>query len=196
MKLNNPFCIALFIMSLSFTASAKVHVSPWLGYTVGGSVEDQDGNELDLEASTNVAFALETDLDGGRVGLFYANQNTDVEVINQSSTIHYLHFQSSIYYPVQNNLSTYLGLGLGGSYVDADWVNDELGFSTSLFGGFEYTISDALSLNSQLRWLGTAVDNETSGVCNLPTNNNTCTIRFKTDWMNQFSANIGLVWSF
>jgi opacity protein-like surface antigen len=178
------------------SVSAKVYIAPWVGYTTGGSVEIQDGTQFDLEASANLALTIETDLDGGRVGLFYANQSSNVETLNASSTIHYLHFQSSVYYSLQEDFSTYLGLGLGGSYVDADWVKDELGFSTSLFAGFEYQLSDAVALNSQIRWLGTAVDNETSGACNLPSNNNSCTVRFKTDWMDQFAANVGLVWSF
>ncbi|MBF4232358.1 porin family protein, partial [Vibrio anguillarum] len=33
--------------------------------------------------------------------------------------------------------------------------------------------------------------NETSATCTLPSSE-TCVIRFKSDWINQFSANIGL----
>ncbi|RTZ16920.1 porin family protein [Vibrio aquaticus] len=197
MKTDFRLLLSLAIFSLSTTAHAEIHLSPWLGYTFGGSVEDQNQNELDLEGSESYALSLETDLDKGRIGVFYANQNSQVENVNADSSIHYLHLQSSIYYPVQDKWSSYLGVGLGASYIDADWVKDELGFSASIFGGFEYQFTDELALNTQLRWLGTVVDNDTSGVCNLPTTGNeSCVIKFKTDWMNQFSANIGLTWSF
>lgn len=197
MKTDFRLLLPLAIFGLSTAAHAEIHLSPWLGYTFGGSVEDQNQNELDLEGSESYAISLETDVDKGRIGLFYANQNSQVENVNLDSSIHYLHVQSSIYYPVQDKWSSYLGIGLGASYVDADWVKDEWGFSASIFGGFEYQFTDALALNTQLRWLGTVVDNNTSGVCNLPTTGSeSCVIKFKTDWMNQFSANIGLTWSF
>lgn len=187
----------ILIAGVSPLAQADTYLSPWLGYTFGGSVEDQNQNELDLKASESYALSLETDVDKGRMGLFYANQRSEVEDINLNSSIHYLHIQSSIYYPVQDKWQSYLGVGLGASYVDADWVKDEWGFSASIFGGFEYQFSDSLALNTQLRWLGTVVDNETSGACNLPAGgDSSCVVKFKTDWMNQFSANLGLTWSF
>lgn len=189
--------LALTLATVSLCANSEVYLSPWLGYTLGGSVEDQNQTELDLKAAPSFATSLETDIDNGRIGLFYAVQNSEVETLNVTSTTHYLHFQSSIYYPIEKRFSSYLGLGLGGSYIDADWVNNELGFSASIFGGFKYQLTDSLALNSQLRWLGTVVDNDTSGVCNLPTtNDNSCVVRFKTDWMNQFSANLGVTLSF
>jgi len=185
--------LTLVLSTMSLAANAEVYLSPWVGYTVGGSVEDQDQRELDLKGSEGFALSIETDFDTGRLGLFYATQNTDVESVNASTAIHYLHFQSSVYYPIEDKFSSYLGIGLGGSYIDADWVNKELGFSASIFGGFEYSLSDTVALNTQLRWLGTVVDNDTSGVCNLPTTgDSSCIIKFKTDWMNQFSANLGL----
>ncbi|MGF1694872.1 porin family protein [Vibrio lamellibrachiae] len=171
---------------------ADFYLTPWVGYTGGGSVVDQDEVEYDLKGSESYALTLETTLDKGRIGLFYGQQNSSIEKLNEKSAIKYLHFQSSIYYPVQDKFKTYVGVGLGASYVDVDWADDKYGFSASMFGGFEYEISDTISLNSQLRWLGTVVDNETTGICNLPTSES-CTIHFKTDWMNQFSANIGLV---
>lgn len=189
--------LALVLATVSIAGHAEVYVSPWIGFTLGGNVEDQNQNELDLQGSEGLALSIETDFDTGRIGLFYANQNTQVETINSKASIHYLHFQSSIYYPVEDKLSTYLGIGIGGSYIDADWVSNEVGFSASIFGGFEYELTPSIAINSQLRWLGTVVDNDTSGVCNLPTNgNSSCVLKFKTDWMNQFSANLGLTIQF
>jgi opacity protein-like surface antigen len=193
MNASKHISLALALSAINTTAVAEVYLTPWVGYTAGGSVENQNQQELDLKGSESFALSVETDFDTGRLGLFYSTQSTDVENTNASSTTHYLHFQSSVYYPIEDKFSSYLGIGLGGSYIDADWVDKELGFSASILGGFEYKFSDTVALNTQLRWLGTVVDNDTSGVCNLPTTGEgSCVIKFKTDWMNQFSANLGL----
>ncbi|WP_047046698.1 outer membrane beta-barrel protein [Vibrio mexicanus] len=192
--------IYLVITSLlavfSFQAHAAFYVAPQVGFTAGGSVENQEGTEYDIEASESYAIALETDFDKGRIGLFYATQSSKVETLNTKSSMHYLQFQSSIYYPIQQNVSTFLGIGLGGSYADVEWASDKYGFSASIFGGVEYQVSESVFLTSQVRWLGTVVDNETTGICNLPSSTEQCIIRFKTDWMNQFSANLGLNFKF
>ncbi|NRF28706.1 outer membrane beta-barrel protein [Vibrio coralliilyticus] len=197
MNSKNLSLFCSILLTFSSPALADIYLTPWFGFTAGGEVENQDQQKYDLEGSESFALSAEMTLDKGRIGLFYANQNTDVETVNLSSTMHYLHFQSSIYYPAEESLYGYLGIGLGGSYIDADWVTDEFGFSASIFGGFEYLLTEHFALNTQLRWLGTVVDNDTSGVCNLPTSQEgSCLIKFKTDWMNQFSANLGLTWRF
>lgn len=176
---------------------ADVYITPWFGYTVGGSVENQDGEDFDLQGSHNLALSLESDVENGRLGVFYSNQSTQVDEAKLDADIHYLHLQSSIYYSLDEKLSSYMGLGLGGSYIEAKWVDDKLGFSASIFGGFEYEITDSLAVNGQARWLGTVVDNNTSGACNLPSSSaDSCIIQFKTSWMNQFSTNVGLTWRF
>jgi len=194
-KVNMTMLVTLLSAS-SVYASPEIIITPMVGYTGGGSVEDQDGKNYDMKGSENYTFAIETPLEKGRVGFFYSNQSSELETLNLSSSIQYLHFQSSIYYPASSVLSGYLGLGLGASYVDVDWAKDKYGFSTSIFGGLEYKLSDRLALNTQVRWLGTVVDNDTTGVCNIPSNGQDCIIRFDTDWMNQFQANVGLSFTF
>ncbi|MEZ9506866.1 porin family protein [Vibrio cyclitrophicus] len=194
-NVNMMALIAFFSVSGVY-ASPEITITPMVGYTGGGSVEDQDGKTFDMEGSENFTFAIETPLEKGRIGFFYSNQSSELESLDLSSSIQYLHFQSSIYYPASPMLSGYLGLGLGASYVDVDWAKDKYGFSTSIFGGLEYKFSDRLALNTQVRWLGTVVDNDTSGVCNIPSTGQECIIRFDTDWMNQFQANVGLSFTF
>ena len=187
----------LLLILASPTSFGETYVTPSIGYTTGGSVEDQTQNKLDFTSTVNYALAIESEIDNGRIGLFYSQQNSDVKNTNLDSSIHYLHFQSSVYYPTKDKLSAYLGLGIGASYVDAEWVKDEIGFSASIFTGLEYRVSNSIALNTHIRWLGTVVDNETTGLCQLTNNSNdSCVIKFKTDWMNQFSANFGISWRF
>ncbi|NAX20882.1 outer membrane protein [Vibrio sp. V39_P1S14PM300] len=187
----------LGLLSFASPGQAQSYITPWIGYTFGGEVENQDGHHYDIKGSENVAFSVETDIQAGRIGVFYAYQSSEIEHVKLDSKVHYLQFQSSLYYPIQPNFSSYLGLGVGGSYIDAKWVDDQYGFSASIFGGVQYDLTQNLSLNGQFRWLGTVVDNDTTAACTLPTSeSDSCLIRFETDWMNQFSTNIGLVMRF
>ncbi|WP_282176661.1 outer membrane protein [Vibrio nereis] len=197
MKHPTKFIIFHILVGLSWAATAQVYVSPWVGFTGGGRVKSLGGERFNLDASSNVALSIETTFDKGRIGFFYTRQSTTVDELDVNADLQYLHFQSSIYYPLNNNISSYIGAGLGASYVDADWVENEVGFSASIMGGLEFNMTDSLALNTQLRWLGTVVDNDTSGVCNLPTtDSDSCIIRFDTSWMNQFSANAGVTLRF
>jgi hypothetical protein len=121
MHQRNKIILIIGALSAPYT-QAQVSVSPFLGYTLGGEVEDKAGNDYDLKASSSYAIAIETSYEKGRIGLFYATQNTSVETINADANIHYLHFQSSIYYPTSTQLTTYVGLGIGGSYTNVDWA--------------------------------------------------------------------------
>ncbi len=94
-KANMMALIALLSVSNSY-ASAEVIITPMIGYTAGGSVEDQTGKTYDMEGSENVTFAIETPLEKGRFGLFYSNQRSELEKLNLSSSIQYLHIQSSM----------------------------------------------------------------------------------------------------
>ncbi|MGR5235746.1 outer membrane protein [Vibrio alfacsensis] len=196
--MNNKlgWLVGSILLSCSMSSQANVSITPFIGFTGGGSVEDENGRDYDIDPTINYAFAIETPLDLGRIGLFYSNQSSELQDLNNSSNIHYLQFQSSIYYPVSPGWQTYIGLGLGGSYADVDWVDDKYGFSASAFAGLEYEFSKNVALTAQIRWLGTVVDNDTSGACVLPTDGSSCVIKFETDWMNQFQSNIGVSFRF
>lgn len=185
----------LFIFASPASANTLI-ITPFVGYTLGGSVEDENEKSFDLNASPSYSIAIETPLEKGRVGLFYSYQSSEVDVIEKEYDFHYLHFQSSIYYPTDSGLSSYLGLGLGASYADVDWADDKVGFSASIFGGIEYPITSNLLISAHIRWLGTVVDNDSSAVCVMPTTGQSCVIQFETDWVNQFQSNLGLTFKF
>ncbi|WP_117233281.1 porin family protein [Vibrio maerlii] len=194
--MKQPLLPALIALAFTPLTHAEIFVTPSIGYTIGGEVSDQFDNNYDIKGAESYGIALETTLSNGRIGLFYSTQSSDVEEIKASVSTHYLHFQSSLYYPLERGFSGLFGLGIGASYIDAKWVDDNVGFSASIFGGLAYKINDTLSLQGQLRWLGTVVDNDTTSICNLPTQDQSCLIRFDTDWMNQFQTNLGLTYRF
>jgi opacity protein-like surface antigen len=137
------------LLGCSMTSQANVIVTPYVGFTGGGEVEDQKERTYDLDPSINYALSVETPFELGRIGLFYSNQSSELQDINNSIDVHYLQFQSSIYYPLSQGWQTYVGLGLGGSYTDADWVSDKYGFSASAFAGLEYEFSKNFAITAQ-----------------------------------------------
>lgn len=185
------FTVFVFGCWFSAAASADVYLTPSAGYVLGGKVEDNTGKSYDINASSALAITLEVPFETGRIGLFYARQSADVDIVQDKATLHYLLFQSRINYPFAPGWSSYLGAGLGASYFDVSWVDNKSGFAASIFTGLDYHMTSSVSLSSQIRWLGTVVDNETSALCSLPEPGR-CIVRFKSDWMNQFSANLGL----
>lgn len=193
--------IAILGLLMAITATPAmardIYVTPWIGFTGGGKVVNEDGQEFDFKPSESFALQIETPIQAGRIGLFYHYQGTEVEDINSKINSHYLLFQSAVHYQVHDQLRTHLGIGLGGAYTEASWVKDNLGFATSIYGGVEHQLKENLFLTVQVRWLGTVVDNDTTAICNLPSGQEgNCVIRFKTDWMNQFSANLGVTFKF
>ncbi|PFG55827.1 hypothetical protein ATG66_2146 [Vibrio sp. ES.051] len=196
--MDNKFrwLVGSLLVSLAANAHANIAITPFVGYAGGGQVEDENGNAYDFDPAINYALSIEAPFEIGKIGVFYSNQSTGLEQLSNSANIHYLQFQSSIYYPIQQGWQAYIGVGVGGSYTDVNWVDNKYGFSASAFTGLEYEFSKNVALTAQLRWLGTVVDNDTSGACTLPSDGSSCIIKFDTDWMNQFQSNIGFSFRF
>nr|MCG6294248.1 hypothetical protein [Vibrio vulnificus] len=71
----------LLLMFAPLASANKLIVTPFVGYTFGGAVEDENQDTFDLNAAPNYAIAIETPLDKGRVGLFYSYQGSGGDVI-------------------------------------------------------------------------------------------------------------------
>lgn len=184
------------LLSIAANAQADIIITPFLGYTAGGKVEEESGITYDVDAAANYALSVETTFLQGKIGLFYSYQPTEIKTLSNSANIHYLQFQSSLSYPITPSWQSYIGAGIGGSYNDVNWADNKYGFSASLFAGVEYEYSKTFALTAQLRWLGTVVDDETSGACTLSAEGSNCIIKYETDWMNQFQSNVGFSFRF
>ncbi|MCL9774319.1 outer membrane protein [Vibrio methylphosphonaticus] len=186
--------IATFVVLITASplCSSNIIVTPFIGYSIGGTAADGENKTYDISPSSNLALAVEFPILNGRIGAFYSQQNSSLDTLNLDSQIQYLQLQSSAEYQVANKTVAYIGAGLGASHISADWTKSQTGFAASIFGGIEYQLVPHLFLNGQARWQGTVVSNESISVCNLPTNDQSCFIGFNTQWMNQFQTNIGV----
>lgn len=190
--------LTLFTL-LAFTplsAFSQVYITPSIGYASGGEVETVNDDILDLKADTAYSLSIETDYDLGRIGLFYSNQTNDVDGVNLKSKLQYLHFQSALDYQLTHNLSSFLGLSIGTTYSDVDWVDDSLHFSAGAFAGLQYHFTDHFALQFEGRWLGTSMNSSVDSTCASNSTNSTCVIKYESDWVNQFQANVGFRFNF
>lgn len=195
--MNKKLLTPLIAMcSFSAVSQAQVYITPMLGYSFGGEVENSKGTHFDIEEEINYNIAIEADIQKGRLGLLYSQQNSNIENLNIDTTLRYLHFQSAIYYPLNDKINTYLGLSLGGTHIDVQGADNEFKFSGGLFGGMEYTFAHNVALQAQLRYIGTLVDSDSITFCESNSSSPNCQFLFKGEWMSQFQANIGLTFSF
>lgn len=191
---SSPLTKAMSVIAVlcSMNSYANVMVTPFIGYSLGGAAETADGTSYDISPSANVALAIEFPFRNGRMGAFYSRQDSSLDSLNLDTTIQYLQFQSSAEYEIGESTQAYIGAGLGASHTSGQWTKSHTGFAASIFGGVEYYLTKNLALNGQLRWQGTVVSNDSVSICNLPTDDQSCFIAFKTSWMNQVQTNLGL----
>lgn len=186
----------LFFIFATPTVYADVIITPMLGYTLGGEVESSNDKHYDLKGSESYGLSIEVPVEKGQIGLFYSYQANELETLDYDTSIQYLMLQSRLNMPLNNDVLGYLGVGIGASYTDVDWVDNKYGFAASIYAGLEYKITDNLALTGQVRWLGTMVDNDSTTECYANQNSSQCYIQFESDWMNQFQSNIGITFRF
>lgn len=187
--------LATFVSTPAF-AENTFHLTPYIGYSFTDSFTDENGIKIRTESDPHVALALETNMDLGRVGLFVSHQPNEVKDIQGDGSFTYVHFQSSLRYNTSTNFDALFGASLGGTIVDASWTNEDLLFSAGLYGGAEYRINNSTKLVFEGRWLSNLIDSNSSAICQLPTGDETCLIRFDSKWFSQLQTNIGITFSF
>ena len=52
--------VGSILLSTAVSAQANIIVTPFIGYTGGGQVEDEGGNTYDLDPAVNYALSIET----------------------------------------------------------------------------------------------------------------------------------------
>ncbi|CAM2791405.1 outer membrane protein [Vibrio rarus] len=188
--------LLLFACSYSVASHAEVYITPMVGYGMGGSFETDANQKFDSDSAMNYNLAVETNIDQGRLGLFYSQQDSSIKDLDRDISLRYLQFQSAVYYPVHSNVNSYLGLGVGGTQVDIQGASSDYKFSLSVYGGLEYEITDNFALQGQLRYLGTLVDSDSVTLCNSNSSGQTCNLAFAGSWLSQLQANVGFTFSF
>ena len=184
------------IVSTQAVADNTFYLTPYVGYSFSNQISDENGVKIRTEDDPHYALALDTDIEGGRVGLFISHQPNEYKDIQGDGSFTYVHFQSALYYDTFSNIDTYFGASVGTTIIDADWTSDDLVFSGGLFGGGAYYLNTNTKVVLEARWLGNFIDSKTSAVCQLPTGTQTCRITIDSKWLSQLQANIGVSFAF
>ena len=195
--------VALFI-SLNLTAG-DFEISPFLGYTAGGSFENDDnGNDLDIMDHGSYGLILgmqdpynepamlelffmrqETTLDGDGA-IFSGENNLDFEV-------NYLHLGGIYTYAEpEAHILPFVSGGLGITYMDLDGADSEVRPSFSLGFGMRVPIAEHLTFRLEGRGFGTFFDSDSTIFCV----NNQCLVNVKSDMFWQFTAFAALTFTF
>lgn len=177
-------------------AFAQFYITPSIGIAAGGEAEDKNGDSFKIKSDNSLSFALETDFDTGRIGLFYSTQSSEVKSLGNKSRFDYLHFQSALDYPLTSKLSSFFGLSIGATFTDVDWNDESINFSAGAFTGLQYHFTNNLALQLEARWLGTSVDSDFDSACVSDSTQTNCVIRYEGSWVNQVQGNLGLRFSF
>ncbi|GEM79940.1 outer membrane beta-barrel protein [Vibrio superstes] len=194
----NRKTLTLLVLACSYPAvsQAEIYITPMVGYSMGGSFDTEENGSFDIKEAVNYNIAIETNVDAGRLGLLYSQQDSSIEDVNLDTTLRYLHFQSAIFYPSGEKWNSYIGLSLGGTQIDVQGASNEYKFSAGIYGGVEYKFTDSFALQGQVRYLGTLVDGDSITVCNSSSDGTSCKYAFSGDWMSQVQANLGFRFSF
>ncbi|ORT50326.1 hypothetical protein ST37_10640 [Vibrio sp. qd031] len=186
------------LSALSATAVANsVYITPMIGLSNGVKFESDEGETYTTKSDLNYNLAVDVPFQQGRIGFVYSENKSELDSPQLDNTIRYLHFQSALYYPVAEKVSTYVGLGLGATQLSASWYEADYLFSASAFGGVEYNVSKNIALQAQVRWFGSLLSKDTASVCNYPNEEGGgCKLYFNGDWLSQVQGNLGVTFSF
>lgn len=82
MKNKLSWLVGGMLMSCALSAQANVIVTPFIGFTGGGQVEDENKNTYDIDPALSYALSIETPFEMGKIGLFYSAQPTELKELS------------------------------------------------------------------------------------------------------------------
>lgn len=175
---------------------AEQHVTISYGFSTGGEVTENEQEQRTINGAPSFSVRLETDIDEGRVGLFYSHQSSKLEPYELTSQIDYFHLQSALDYELKPSITSFVGASLGTSYIQTQWSNKDYFFSGSLFAGLTYSLSPNTTVSAEGRWLSSAIETQTYGQCDPSSSNSECTLKFSGNWLHQIQTQIALTLTF
>ncbi|MGB5195608.1 MAG: outer membrane beta-barrel protein, partial [Candidatus Deferrimicrobium sp.] len=181
-----------------------VEVTPYAGYAIGGSFEDNTTG-ADLDAREGGIFGLLLDLSDSpetQYELFYGFQRTKVTGGGTLGgdplfdlDIHYLHLGGTYMFP-GDKIRPYIAGGLGATHFvpSGSGLNRKTFFSLSLGGGAKIPLSSHVGLRLEGRGLLTVLPDTTEIFC-VSSGGAACRVSVKGDVFGQFLLMAGITFS-
>ena len=182
-------------------SGAGVELTPFAGYTFGGSFEEVD-TFTGLDVKESESYGIIIDVPNGydtQFQFFFSHQPTLLKISDGPFSgdplfdldIEYFHFGGT-YAPNNDNLNFYVSGGVGLTHISPESGDSETNFSLSLGAGFKLFLTDHLGLRIEGRGFGTYYNGSNSIFCN----NGNCTIWISGDMLWQFTVFSGLILRF
>jgi hypothetical protein len=210
---NRIRLISAAIVSLSVAVPAaaqntasKFELTPFVGYRVGGSFSEEDGDgRVDLNESSveGIMFNIRAN-PKGQYELLYSRQATDARTSGFypgdptiGIDVEHFHFGGTYLFDGQNT-RPFIALTLGASRFDPDHVDSsaETFFSASLGAGVQLAATRRIGLRLEARAFTTFIDDSSSIFCSSINGSGSCLIRVEGNLLTQWEARAGLVFRF
>lgn len=175
-----PRVMLLSTMLLSLPALAqdkplRFEITPFAGYRIGGTFEDDDTNaELDLDEGGSFGLALNMKADANtEYELTYSHQSTDVDVGDVVAgappldiDVDYVQLGGTYLWDGERS-RPFLVATLGIAHLDPDeaTLDSETYFAFSIGGGWKLFPSRRLGLRLEGRFYGTLLDSDSRVFC-------------------------------
>ncbi len=199
-------CLCLSTPSAAQDKPFKFEITPFAGYRVGGSFDEEDGDGgIDLNDSNaqGIIFNIKAN-PNGQYELLYARQSTDADTegffVNDPTIdldVEYFHFGGTYLFD-GDNTRPFLALTLGLSHFDPGIIdsNSESFFSASLGGGVQLNATKRLGVRLEARIFTTFVDSDSNIFCVSTGEGGGCLIQVDSKTLTQWEARAGLVFRF
>jgi len=202
------FAAALLLSPVLFPGAAGaewgVEITPYAGYTIGGSFEDNTtGAGLDVKEGGSFGLVLGfPDTPETQYELFYGFQGTKVtgggtfggETLFDLD-IHYLHLGGTYMFPGEK-VRPFVSGGLGATHFvpHGSGMNSKTYFSLSLGGGAKIPISDHVGLRFEARGFMTILPDTTEIFC-VSSGGAVCNVKVQGDVLGQLLLMAGITFS-
>jgi opacity protein-like surface antigen len=204
--------VAFLLSSVLFPVEAGagwgLEVTPYAGYTIGGSFEDNTtGTDLDIREGGNFGIVLDLpDSPETQYELFYGFQRTKVTggvTFGGDSLfdldIHNLHLGGTYMFTgmfARDKIRPYIAGGVGATHFvpHGSGLNPKTFFSLSLGGGAKIPISSHVGLRFEGRGLLTVLPDTTEIFC-VSSDGAACRVSVKGDVLGQFLLMAGITFT-
>jgi len=193
-----PICIAVASFSTAMAQGRPVTIAPLFGWRGGASLEADLPGTPGIDAEPSASFGLEVDVatrPDAWLEAFYDHQTLSFDDDHGSGAapfdlaVDYLQVGGR-YQPGKEAFRPYVSAALGLTFYDANGgsVSNSTGWSGSIGGGFDTSISRRVSFRAELRGYATFSDTTVAGTCGAG-----CSVRLTASGWYQLGARIGLV---
>ena len=184
--------------NVSATDLGDFGISIYGGKTYSSDIETSRHQTYELEDDSHFGVSVDKYVPEGRYGFYYSKTETQLTAYPLNKVeMEYLLFQTAVLRPINDDLDVYVGLQIGATFMDPNFIDSDTFFASGLYTGFEYNLGAGFHLGAEARWIATILNNNSKVSCDVdPDTKNTCSWHFDSEVMSQYQASATLSYHF